>query len=407
MFEAVIEAYHLSGARPEFYSVWNARQDDNFSTWLSRDYLEQVNARYTHLCDEAFDALCTAAQLLQNEPALCRLAAYSRELLFESGLNEDYLALLGFPRPQTGQQLLDDFFGLLVHLSGIPVVEQRYAQRGIPLAYMQASYNSVRIWVNSFKAFYGRWGHDRERPRMVYIEHLRIIRIGRLEFETNWFSGKVVILRSRKDGAVIALSEGGLPVRQDGYLSGTNDIWDARCWYTVFDETQTYYKGHVILPEGKISPYVSVCLKSEWEPVARRGENSVNIHIPRDGRLDIAQAQESIRQACVFYPQYFPERAFRTFECHTWLFDPQMQDLLGDQSNIVRFQRLFYLFPEATDDRGVRTGAFTEVPFDILDWKPTTTLQRQVQMLYQKGGHMFAAGGFILPDGEMPPRQRS
>ena len=132
-----------------------------------------------------------------------------------------------------------------MHLSGIPVVEQRYAQRGIPLAYMQASYNSVRIWVNSFKAFYGRWGHDRERPRMVYIEHLRIIRIGRLEFETNWFSGKVVILRSRKDGAVIALSEGGLPVRQDGYLSGTNDIWDARCWYTVFDETQTYYKGPV------------------------------------------------------------------------------------------------------------------------------------------------------------------
>ena len=407
MFEELIEKYGLTGARPEFYSAWTGQFDADFSGWLSRTYLEDVNARYTRLGDEAFGALCTAAGALAENPELCALAAYSRGLLFESGLNEDYLALLGFPRPHTGIQLLDDFFGLLVHLSGIPVVEQRYARRGIPLEYMQASYNSVRIWVNSFKAFYGRWGHDRERPRMVYIEHLRIIRIGRLEFETNWFSGKIVILRSRKDGTVLALSEGGIPVRQDGRISGTNDIWDGQCWYTVFDETQAYYKGHVILPEGSVSPYVSVCLKSEWEPVARRGQNSVNIHIPRDGRLDIPEAMESIRRACTFYPEYFPEREFRTFECHTWLFDPQMAELMGDGSNIVRFQRLFYLFPEATDDGGVRTGAFTEAPFELLTWQPETTLQRRVIEHYRAGGHMFAAGGFILPEGEMPPRQRN
>ena len=406
MFDNLIEAFSLHGARPEFYTVWPGGEEKNFTRWLSRAYLEDINARYTHLAQEPFEALCEAARELAARPALCAFAAYCRGLLFESGYNEDYLAFLGFPRPQTGTALLDDFFGLLVHLSGIDVVEARYAQRGIPLSYMQASYNSVRIWVESFHTFYGRWGHDRERSRMVYIEHLRIIRIGRLEFETNRFYGKIAVFRSRKDGAVCALSEGGIPVRRDGYISGTNDIWDPQCFYTVFDETETAYTGNAVLPAGQISPEVTALSKDEWAPVVRRGQNSVNMHIPRDGRLDSDAARESVREAVDFYARYFPERQMRIFECHSWLFDPQMRALLGDGSNIVRFQELFFLFPEATSDLGARTSVFTEAPFDLMTWTPTSSLQRVIIAHYKNDGHMFAAGGFILPDGVMPPRRK-
>ena len=68
MFEELIEKYGLTGARPEFYSAWTGQFDADFSGWLSRTYLEDVNARYTRLGDEAFGALCTAAGALAENP---------------------------------------------------------------------------------------------------------------------------------------------------------------------------------------------------------------------------------------------------------------------------------------------------------------------------------------------------
>ena len=396
MFEKLIEQYQLTGARHEFYTAWTDTSDGDFSCWLSRSYLEDINERYLALEAEPFEALCTAARQLEAIPMLCRFARYCRGVLFESGFNEDFLVKLGFPRPKTGQQLLDDFFGLLVHLSGISVVERRYASRGIPLTYMRASYNSVRIWVNSFHEFHGRWGHDREKPRMVYIAHLRIIRIGRLEFETNWFYGKILVLRDRQTGAVTAVSEGGIPVNADGHISGTNDQWAADQWYTFFDETEAAYIGHAVV-NGRINTEVSHWEKARWQAIARRGQNSLNIHIPRDGRLQTEEILQSIQQAREFYRSYFPEREFRIFECHSWLFDPMFPQMLGEASGIVRFQKLFYRFPEESSDLGVMVSVFTEAPFTLECWQPTTSLQRKIIDYYRNGGRMYGAGGFILP----------
>lgn len=397
MFEDIITRYGFTGARPEFYTVWKEQAETDFSCWLTREYLQDINTRYTRLAAEPLEALCTAAQQLAEIPEMCRFAGYCRGLLFESGFNEDYLVKLGFPRPKTGQQLLDDFFGLLVHLSGICVVEARYAARGIPLTFMQASYNSVRIWVNSFHTFHGRWGHDREKPRMVYIEHLRIIRIGRLEFETNWFYGKILVLHSHEDGSVVALSEGGIPINSDGYISGTNDRWASDAWYTTFDETEEAYIGHRIA-DGRVCREVSAFNKDQWVAVARRGQYSLNIHIPKDGRLCNEEVVQSIRKAQNFYRTYFPDRVFRIFECHSWLFDPQFPQMLGDTSGIVRFQKLFYRFPEESSDLGAMVSVFTEAPFSLDTWQPTTTLQRNIIDHYRNGGRMFGAGGFVLPE---------
>ena len=393
-----LERYHFSGMEPEFFTCLKREITEDFSPYLTREYLTDVNERYPHLAQEPFEALMKAAESLRKDAALCKIASYCRAVLFESGYNEDYLCHIGFPKPDTGDQLLDDFFGLLVHLSGISVVEQRYAARGIPLSYMEASYNSVRIWVNSFHDFYGKWGHNREKPRMVYIEHLRIIRIGRLEFETNWFFGKVIVLQNRKTGDAALLSEGGLPVRQDGYLSGTNHVYDPECFYTFFDETEEAYCGHLITEQGTICRKAEELDKKDWRVVARRGQYSLNMHIPKDGKLDVQWAAESVREAERFYRKYFPDRPFRVFECHSWLFDPHFPKMLGDRSNIVNFQKLFTVFPEEKDDLGALMSVFSEAPFDLMSWVPTTSFQRKIQEMYRESSdRLFAAAGVIIP----------
>ncbi len=55
--------------------------------------------------------------------------------------------------------------------------------------------------------------------------------------------------------------------------------------------------------------------------------------------------RDSLRQAFQFFARYFPERPFQASACHTWFFTPQLQQIAPAESNIVRFQREFYLLP--------------------------------------------------------------
>lgn len=394
MFESIRKKYGFCGAKDEFYSAWDGEHLNNFPQYLTDSYLEDINQRYIGLENEPFNALCNAAHLLRENGELLSFASYCRSLIFESSYSEDYLSFLGFPKPATEEHNLNDFFGLLVHLSGIDVVEKRYHERGIPLRYMKASYRSVYIWIHSFYDTFGRWGHNREFPRMLYIENLRIIRIGRLEFETNFFRGNVVVLQSRKDGNVALLSEGGIPINTDGFISGTNDIRDKHEWYTEYDETDAYYQGHPVINERVLSNLTRYS-KNEWSLIARKGSNSLNIHIPRDGKLSFMDSSESIELAKKFYTKYFPDRKHSLFECHTWLFDLQIPKMLGENSGIVIFRNLFNIFPEALGEFGAMVSVFSEAPFDIFKWDAKTTLQRKIIELYKNGGRMFAAGGII------------
>ena len=391
MFEELIDIYHLKGADTDFYRALPESSD--FSCWLSPTYLREINRDWLFLEEEPFFALLAAAEKLSALPDLCALASSARSLLFETDYSVDYLVHLGFPRPDTEDPLINDFFGLIVHLSGIKIVEQRYRDRGIPLSYMRQSYRSVKIWVNSFHAFFGRWGHNRECPRMVFIENFRFLRIGRLEFEMDCFYGKVIVLRN-KNGKEVLLSEGDVLMNPDGLITNTNGCWDPHCIRTGFSETPDAYYGHLI-SNGRISAGISCFKKDDWKPLIRRGEKCVNVHIPRDGHLDLSEAMNSLPEAANFFRTWFPEWEFPVFQCHSWLLDDTLEKLLGDRSNIVRFQKLFSLFPEESNDYGAMISIFSEAPFDMETWEPTTSLQKKVKDLYHSGGKLHKAGGYI------------
>ena len=396
MFEDLIETYHLKGAKPGFYKALSEPESADFSPWLSAAWLTEINEKWLSLEEEPFSALCLAAEKTAALPGLCALAAAARSLLFESGYSVDYLAYLGFPRPETEDPAVNDFFGLLVHLSGIGEVEKRYRSRNIPLSFMRQSYQSVRIWIHSFRRFFGRWGHNRECPRMVYIENFRFLRIGRLEYEMDRFYGRILVLKN-KNGETAALSEGDVLVNPDGLVTNTNGNWDPHCSRTEFRETAEAYYGQEI-SGGRISDTVTCYRKEEWLPLIRKGEKCINVHIPGDGRLDPAEAEKSLAEAAEFFRSYFPEWSFPVFQCHSWLLDDTLADLLGEGANIPRFQQLFTRFPEESTDFGAMISIFTEAPFEFASWVPVSSLQRKVLEFYRNGGKLHNAGGFRLPD---------
>ncbi len=70
-------------------------------------------------------------------------------------------------------------------------------------------------------------------------------------------------------------------------------------------------------------------------------DNVLKIHIPREGALDNAACIESIRMAGEFFKKYFPKFKYEKIICSSWLLDPTLSEHLGENSNIIKFQKLF------------------------------------------------------------------
>jgi predicted TIM-barrel fold metal-dependent hydrolase len=73
----------------------------------------------------------------------------------------------------------------------------------------------------------------------------------------------------------------------------------------------------------------------------KKGDPVIEVHIPADGTLSMEACEESFAMAREFFAKYFPEFEYRYFTCHSWLLDATLQAYLKEDSNIIRFQKLF------------------------------------------------------------------
>lgn len=119
----------------------------------------------------------------------------------------------------------------------------------------------------------------------------------------------------------------------------------------------------------------------------------VSLHIPSDGNLQKEAVRDSLHGARAFLRTYFPAYGEAPFGCSSWLLHPALKELLGEESNIVRFQSLFDIVRVDEDDISYRAFVFRRTDGDIADYSENTTLQRRLKEHLLRGGHMGSALG--------------
>ena len=117
---------------------------------------------------------------------------------------------------------------------------------------------------------------------------------------------------------------------------------------------------------------------------------------PRNDRFSMEDCQELLRQAFQFFARYYPERPFKACFCHTWFFSPQLQQIVPLESNIVRFQREFYLFPFAGKLGFLWFYVFGEGVKDRASAPDKTSMQRAVLNWIDNGGEIFDLPGVMF-----------
>ncbi len=76
------------------------------------------------------------------------------------------------------------------------------------------------------------------------------------------------------------------------------------------------------------------------------GDKVLNVHIPRGEKLDISECEKSVENAKVFFKKYFPSYANDKFICHSWLLYSENSKYMNENSNILKFGKMFDIVSE-------------------------------------------------------------
>ncbi len=111
------------------------------------------------------------------------------------------------------------------------------------------------------------------------------------------------------------------------------------------------------------------------------------IHIPKDSSLDYDKVLSSIKRA----KEYF---GVDEFYCFSWLLDTNLQKLLDENSNIIKFQSLFNVTSKI-ESKQAEERVFERKDGDYKNYPENTALQKKLKAYLLNGGKTYECYGVI------------
>lgn len=381
---------------PESWERAAANQPDQIP-FLADSAIAQ-SADFCGMSPEVRAALLNAAALIRVDPLMVQTAWFLYSIYFAESI-PSAAEVWTWPFVSQDAKGPAAMIPALVLLAGVPRVQADHGRRNIPVAITRDTLADIEIWIQTYRRQRGEWGFN----NMAWLSHVfagHIFRLGRLQFIHKPFNSPVYAFVHNISGRVLALSAPKVKIRSDGLVDGSNDVFDPHAFTPVFTRTKDSVTGHPIHPLGWVQENPITLSLAEWTPTLTPGDPILDIHIPESGPMNFDRCGESIHQALDFFPRYFPKTAPAVaFHCSTWFFDFQFQKILPPTSNMVRFQREFYLFPLFSSDRDAFRRVFGSPPDDLTTAPRNTTLQRAILDFTLAGNRLRCAGGFLLLPG--------
>lgn len=136
----------------------------------------------------------------------------------------------------------------------------------------------------------------------------------------------------------------------------------------------------------------------EYELIGYAGNPAISLHIPTDVRLQLPLLRASWEQARQLLGQTFPEYKDAPMLCHSWLLSPSLQELLPEDSNILRFQRAFEIQTLPGENTDYGEWVFKNPKLTVEQYPEDTSLQRNLKRFLLLGGKFLDAGGTLKED---------
>ena len=292
-------------------------------------------------------------------------------------------------------------FNLLIALSGFKTGFALNQKIGIPEEITLATFRDIRLWCRYFKQESGIVGIDRRILGWLHnLLNGGLYRLGRLQFAPSRFRENIHVFRQRQTGVVMALAGDGIKFNTHGQYDEVNGIFDPASWISSFYINSVDITGYPIVPSGFAQKKQITLKLSEWEEVLKRDDEILEIHIPGDGNMLLEDCVMSFKMAANFFSTFLPQKKIRAYSCHSWLLDPQFENLLAENANILQFQRSLYLYPikEGEQESLRRIFGFNGLKDGLRHAPRRNRMQNNVISFLEQGGHLRGGGGFFLAE---------
>jgi GNAT-like C-terminal domain len=267
-----------------------------------------------------------------------------------------------------------DLLHALFTLDCLRVIRERQAERGIPPSLAVASFQRHAGGPLRTAEAQGNVASVDWVPSWLRTLASGLYWLGRLEFVLMTFAYPQRVYRHRQTGEVIALAEAGERFSDEGVAVGP------LTWVSTLIETDDAIVGTPLSPQGYALRQVVRLPRNEWDLVLKAGDPVLDLHVPGEEPLTIDALREAHTQAATFFDHYYPERPFVAYTCDSWLFSPLLEEMLGPDSNIVRWQQEGYLLPD--DSEGEDLVGLAEAPRDTRLRRALTDRLAQGKLLY-------------------------
>ena len=128
----------------------------------------------------------------------------------------------------------------------------------------------------------------------------------------------------------------------------------------------------------------------------KEGDNVMEIHIAEGPPLRYEDCLESIEMAKEFFAKYYPNFEYTCFTCYSWLMDQTLKSFLKEESNVVKFQKMFDIVKADADYSALRYVFGWDTTMENLkNAKADSSLSRSMKEYILSGGKLYLGLGVI------------
>ena len=341
-----------------------------------------------------YDLLLGVIDQIQQDKDLCLFAKILYNLLFLRVDKEQVFGGFSFENYQKNGQnnLAKDLILVFPILAHIPFSYEILAKKGIEKSVITSSLCQLdtcitecfekekrTCFTTKYFLFYNSF---------IYVN---VLKIGSLRFEIAPKSyGNFMVVENKKGVKKVLVND--LILHKSGNALGNLGFGDSDGSYkATITENDEYFEGYstdekTYLVDKKPTKFD----KKEWKEIYRPTDDVVIVHIPPKDSFDRESIVKSYDKARQIFKTCYPEYDFKAFVTDTWLFAPNLDKVLKENSNIRAFRKDYIIFPAKCLGLDVFTYVFDMTPTSITDvdvdnLPEDTSLRKGIKDCLKKG----------------------
>lgn len=352
--------------------------------------LNRTYGLFTHRLDDVL----RAGEEIKKNPCLLQFIYLLETIMADKGKEIRVLGALDLP--QGGAEY--DMAPVFAVLSHTPEEVKWLSERGVPEGIIAETLKACEKSMDICAGKLGRAGLTMNYLRWLcpYLDARRLD-IGRFNFDISpRFGGNVTLFRNQK-GEIKALINRA-EIHRTGRLLGAKHFEDVEGSFTAeLTETADAFIGYAV--RGVYCEKEKTVLKkAEWKAVLQDTDSVIRVHIPGGRDFSEKCRIDSYEQAWDVFNTCYAEYKPRAFACSSWLLDPFVAEIMGNESNIAGFQSDFILLPENSGDGEALEFIFGNSTENLSDLPEDTRLQRAIKKHYMDGNEMYRTLGVRFPE---------